>query len=339
MANLYNVGSMPTNTSRQQGQGLTNQLIKSIEAYRRSNPLPQPFAAGTPTLARRQMNQENDQFKQEYDLALRKQAEDEKQNQIANQLSYARLADDGSGGGGGGTPSTVGERKASATSAYSQAGLDKYLRVEASGTDYPLYETLHFMLADEEMVNRAINQGVDIKKAVGVVLNSQGFDPETYFNTPTGKRLKAKYENLTSKTVKDSGATGGTSVSTGNAKVDSIINNASASAGVPKNIFAALVKAESNGNQNARSSAGAIGLSQLMPATAKGLGVDPYDPVQNAMGGAKYLKQQYDKYGRWDLALAAYNSGPGNVDKYGGIPPFKETQNYVNRVLKNAGMG
>jgi soluble lytic murein transglycosylase-like protein len=70
-----------------------------------------------------------------------------------------------------------------------------------------------------------------------------------------------------------------------------------------------------------------------MPGTAAQLGVDPKDPIQNVDGGARYLKQQYDTFGTWEKALAAYNSGPGNVQKYGGIPPFEETQNYVRSIL------
>lgn len=109
--------------------------------------------------------------------------------------------------------------------------------------------------------------------------------------------------------------------------------------GIPATLLSALVNAESSGNQDAVSPAGAIGLTQLMPGTAEGLGVDPYDPEQNLLGGARYLKQMYDKYGDWGLALAAYNAGPGAVDEYGGIPPYQETRNYVAKVLGNAGIG
>ena len=101
-------------------------------------------------------------------------------------------------------------------------------------------------------------------------------------------------------------------------------------------IFRSLIRHESGGSPTAVSPKGAIGLAQLMPVTARGLGVDPMDPAQNLEGGARYLAQQFKKYGRWDLALAAYNAGPGAVDQYGGIPPYEETQNYVRNVLARA---
>jgi len=119
--------------------------------------------------------------------------------------------------------------------------------------------------------------------------------------------------------------------------INTLIKQVAVKYGVPENILRSLVKQESGFNPKAVSPAGAMGLTQLMPSTAKALGVkDPFDPVQNLEGGAKYLKQQYDRFGRWDLALAAYNAGPGAVKKYGGIPPYKETQNYVKNVLAQA---
>lgn len=106
--------------------------------------------------------------------------------------------------------------------------------------------------------------------------------------------------------------------------------------GIPTDLFLRLVHQESRWNAKAVSHAGAIGLAQLMPGTAAGLGVDPTDPAQNLDGGARYLAIQYKKFGTWRLALAAYNAGPGAVQKYGGIPPYKETRNYV-RIIAGGG--
>ncbi|MFY0619507.1 lytic transglycosylase domain-containing protein [Shimia sp.] len=103
--------------------------------------------------------------------------------------------------------------------------------------------------------------------------------------------------------------------------------------GIPVDLFLKLVQQESNWNATAKSHKGALGLAQLMPGTARLLRVDPLDPRQNLEGGARYLKQQYLKFGSWRLALAAYNAGPKAVERYGGVPPYKETRNYVRIIL------
>ncbi|MGB8624171.1 MAG: lytic transglycosylase domain-containing protein [Paracoccaceae bacterium] len=99
--------------------------------------------------------------------------------------------------------------------------------------------------------------------------------------------------------------------------------------GVPEDLFLRLVQQESGWNPRARSHKGAIGLAQLMPGTARRLGVDPTDPRANLDGGARYLRQQYEAFRSWRLALAAYNAGPEAVQKHGGVPPYRETRNYV----------
>ncbi|ATG38081.1 lytic transglycosylase-like protein (plasmid) [Phaeobacter piscinae] len=102
-------------------------------------------------------------------------------------------------------------------------------------------------------------------------------------------------------------------------------------------LFRSLVQAESAFRPNAKSPVGAIGLGQLMPQTAKELGVDPYDMHQNLDGAARYLLAQLQTFGSVELALAAYNAGPHRVEKYGGVPPFRETRNYIKRIDRLSG--
>ncbi|GHC37240.1 hypothetical protein GCM10007291_43490 [Gemmobacter nanjingensis] len=97
--------------------------------------------------------------------------------------------------------------------------------------------------------------------------------------------------------------------------------------------FQAMIKVESNYIQGAVSHAGALGLAQLMPGTADYLRVDPADPIENLDGGARYLLEQMDEFGSLELALAAYNAGPDAVRKYGGIPPYDETQSHIVKVM------
>lgn len=102
---------------------------------------------------------------------------------------------------------------------------------------------------------------------------------------------------------------------------------------IPEDLFLRLVHQESRWNPSAVSHKGAIGLAQLMPGTAELLRVDPSDPQQNLEGGARYLRMMFDKFGDWKLALAAYNAGPAAVERHNGIPPFRETQDYVRIIL------
>ena len=102
---------------------------------------------------------------------------------------------------------------------------------------------------------------------------------------------------------------------------------------IPEDLFLRLVRQESGFRPSAKSTKGAIGLAQLMPHTARTLGVNPHDPGENLDGGARYLSQQYRRFGDWRLALAAYNAGPEAVERYRGIPPYAETQNYVKSIL------
>ena len=121
------------------------------------------------------------------------------------------------------------------------------------------------------------------------------------------------------------------------AQIQNIVSQVAKKYEVDEKLVNAVIKQESGFNPKATSHCGAMGLMQLMPQTAKGLGVtNAYNPVQNIEGGVKYLKNLLNKYnGNTVLALAAYNAGPNAVEKYGGVPPYKETQNYVRNILAN----
>lgn len=119
------------------------------------------------------------------------------------------------------------------------------------------------------------------------------------------------------------------------ARLAAIIEEAAAETGLPAALIDAVVRTESGYRPHAVSRAGAIGLMQLMPRTARSLGVrDPFDPRQNVRGGARYLRRLFDRFGTVELALAAYNAGPARVARHRGVPPFKETRRYVRVVME-----
>lgn len=161
-----------------------------------------------------------------------------------------------------------------------------------------------------------------------------GFTPQTDAPVNTSPVTDTFTSSSSSANTTAANATSSGSVSSPE-NLEEYFKEASETYGVDINLLKAIARQESNFNPSATSSAGAMGVMQLMPSTAKGLGVtNAYDAQENIMGGAKLMAQNLKKYnGDVSLALAAYNAGGGNVDKYGGIPPFKETQNYVKKVL------
>lgn len=156
-------------------------------------------------------------------------------------------------------------------------------------------------------------------------------------NNATEALNDAQATNNSVATINASGSAAAATSTTASVPTDlmSIFQEAAQTYGVNVNLLTAIARQESNFTASATSSSGAMGIMQLMPATAQGLGVnDAYNPYENIMGGTKYISQLLSRYnGDVSLALAAYNAGSGNVAKYGGIPPFAETQNYVSKVL------
>ena len=185
---------------------------------------------------------------------------------------------------------------------------------------------------DQELVNRIQEQA-----AARTAAASASSTEEADFAASLNESTKA----LSSGSTDSNGSSASTQTTSSASTVSSpqdyeaYFNEASATYGVSTSILKSIAKAESNFNPSAVSKAGAIGIMQLMPSTAASLGVsNSYDARENIMGGAKYISQLLSRYqGNISLALAAYNAGTGNVDKYGGIPPFTETQNYVQKVL------
>ena len=185
---------------------------------------------------------------------------------------------------------------------------------------------------DQELVNR-IQEQAAARTAAASSSSTEGADFAASLNEST----KALSSGSTDSNGSSASTQATSSASTMSSPQDyeAYFKEASETYGVATSILKSIAKAESNFNPSAVSKAGAIGIMQLMPSTAASLGVsNSYDARENIMGGAKYISQLLSRYqGNISLALAAYNAGTGNVDKYGGIPPFTETQNYVQKVL------
>lgn len=163
---------------------------------------------------------------------------------------------------------------------------------------------------------------------------------ERNFNTLANTGVQTKpdvdFQNILDAKMTSS-VDGGEKVSHG--EIDGLIQKYASKNGLDPDFVKAVVKQESGFNPKATSKCGAMGLMQLMPSTAQGLGVqNAYDAEQNIEGGVKYLKGMLDRFGNSkELALAAYNAGPNAVKKYDGIPPYKETQNYVKNIMASYG--
>ena len=184
---------------------------------------------------------------------------------------------------------------------------------------------------DQELVNSITQQAA--MRANAAATTTEGSDFATSLSE-SSKALASNDSSTGSQT--NTTAASGTTVSCPE-NYESYFKEASDAYGVSTTLLKSIAKAESSFDASAVSRAGAVGIMQLMPATAASLGVsNSYDARENIMGGAKYISQLLSKYeGNISLALAAYNAGSNNVDKYGGIPPFTETQHYVKKVLSS----
>lgn len=180
-----------------------------------------------------------------------------------------------------------------------------------------------------------------LQSGIQGIVRGTDFHPE---KTSLQKFAGADFRNILAETAKG-GSTGevnsirrGAALPKRAVQYEAIFDEASRTYGVSKSLLLAVAKQESNYDPNSVSHAGAQGIMQLMPGTAKTLGVkNAFDPYENIMGGAKLLRDNIRAFGSIPLALAAYNAGPGAVKKYGGVPPYKETQDYVKKIMADLG--
>ena len=210
--------------------------------------------------------------------------------------------------------------------------LDDAKKVEAAVAIDRLIAQSNGGSVDLSLVQRFFDQnGINIE-----LCSSTAKQPATINNTAAYSGSSACVSSDTNTSAIDNSSVkleaSGLSCSAG---LDAIFNEAASKYGVDAKFLKAIAKCESDFSTECTSSSGAMGIMQLMPQTAASLGVtNAYDPYQNIMGGARYISEKLAQYnGDKSLALAAYNAGSGNVVKYGGIPPFKETQNYVAKVM------
>ena len=176
-------------------------------------------------------------------------------------------------------------------------------------------------------------EGVDLTNALGALSGAAGIDTTSFASLR--RLLQSSQPSVTANSSATS-SVGAGAIPAAYGDLAAGIDQVAVDEGVPASLLAALVWSESSFNPDAQSPAGARGLTQLMPATAAGLGVNIDDPADNLRGGARYLRQMLDRFSSTDLALAAYNAGPNAVARANGIPNYPETQNYVTRVMARA---